>query len=202
MEINIFIVLGFTLFIFAVTPGPGTLALLSISTSKGLTSAIFFSVGMTLGDLSYLTIVIFSLNAIANLINPVTNAVQYFGACYLFYLGYSQWTAGKFTMENDISAQSHLRELLTGFLLAGTNPKVMIFYLSVLPSLIDLNQVSISYGLKILATVAISLLFGLVFIGVLGKKLRQLISSPKMALRVNRIFGVIMIGVGLSLFYF
>jgi len=43
MEINIFLVLGFTLFIFAVTPGPGTLALLSISTSRGLASAIFFS---------------------------------------------------------------------------------------------------------------------------------------------------------------
>ena len=62
MEINVFLVLGFTLFIFAVTPGPGTLALLSISTSRGLASAIFFSLGMTLGDLSYLTIVIFSLN--------------------------------------------------------------------------------------------------------------------------------------------
>ena len=184
------------------TPGPGTLALLSISTSRGLASAIFFSIGMTLGDLSYLTIVIFSLNALADLITPVTNAVQYFGACYLFYLGYSQWRAGKFSMDNDISAQSHLKELLMGFLLAGTNPKVMIFYLSVLPSLIDLNQVSLSYGLKIVATVAISLLFGLLFIGILGKKLRQLISSDKMALRVNRIFGVIMVGVGFSLFYF
>ena len=202
MEINIFIVLGFTLFVFAVTPGPGTLALLSISTSRGLASGIFFSVGMTLGDLSYLTIVIFSLNALADLINPVTNAVQYFGACYLFYLGYSQWRAGKFNMDNNVSAQSHLRELLSGFLLAGTNPKVMIFYLLVLPSLIDLNQVSLSYGLKIVATVAISLLLGLVVIGVLGKKLRQLIRSQKMALRVNRIFGVIMIGVGFSLFYF
>jgi homoserine/homoserine lactone efflux protein len=202
MEINIFLVLGFTLFVFAVTPGPGTLALLSISTSRGLVSAIFFSIGMTLGDLSYLTIVIFSLNALADLISPVTSAVQYFGACYLFYLGYSQWTAGKFSMDNEVSAQSHLKELLTGFLLAGTNPKVMIFYLSVLPSLIDLNQVSLAYGLKIVATVAISLLFGLVFIGVLGKKLRQLISSQKMALRVNRIFGTVMIGVGLSLFYF
>jgi len=202
MEINIFIVLGFTLFVFAVTPGPGTLALLSISTSRGLASGIFFSVGMTLGDLSYLTIVIFSLNALADLIKPVTNAVQYFGACYLFYLGYSQWRAGKFNMDNSVSAQSHLRELLSGFLLAGTNPKVMIFYLLVLPSLIDLNQVSLSYGLKIVATVAISLLLGLVVIGVLGKKLRQLIRSQKMALRVNRIFGVIMIGVGFSLFYF
>lgn len=202
MEINIFIVLGFTLFIFAVTPGPGTLALLSISTSRGLASGIFFSVGMTLGDLSYLTIVIFSLNALADLIKPVTNVVQYFGACYLFYLGYSQWRAGKFNMDNNVSAQSHLRELLSGFLLAGTNPKVMIFYLLVLPSLIDLNQVSLSYGLKIVATVAISLLLGLVVIGVLGKKLRQLIRSQKMALRVNRIFGVIMIGVGFSLFYF
>ena len=202
MEINIFLVLGFTLFIFAITPGPGTLALLSISTSKGLASAIFFSVGMTLGDLLYLTVVIFSLNAVAELITPVTNSIQYFGACYLFYLGYSQWRAGKFSMENDISTQSHLRELLSGFLLAGTNPKVMIFYFSVLPSLIDLNQVSLSYGLKILVTVAISLLIGLVVIGVLGKKLRQLISSQKMALRVNRIFGVIMIGVGFSLLYF
>jgi threonine/homoserine/homoserine lactone efflux protein len=202
MEINIFIVLGFTLFVFAVTPGPGTLALLSISTSRGLASGIFFSVGMTLGDLSYLTIVIFSLNALADLIKPVTNAVQYFGACYLFYLGYSQWRAGKFNMDNNVSAQSHLREVLSGFLLAGTNPKVMIFYLLVLPSLIDLNQVSLSYGLKIVATVAISLLLGLVVIGVLGKKLRQLIRSQKMALRVNRIFGVIMIGVGFSLFYF
>ena len=202
MEINIFIVLGFTLFIFAVTPGPGTLALLSISTSRGLASGIFFSVGMTLGDLSYLTIVIFSLNALADLIKPVINAVQYFGACYLFYLGYSQWRAGKFNMDNNVSAQSHLRELLSGFLLAGTNPKVMIFYLLVLPSLIDLNQVSLSYGLKIVATVAISLLLGLVVIGVLGKKLRKLIRSQKMALRVNRIFGVIMIGVGFSLFYF
>jgi len=75
MEISIFLVLGFTLFIFAVTPGPGTLALLSISTSRGLASAIFFSLGMTLGDLSYLTIVIFSLNALADLITLRSNTV-------------------------------------------------------------------------------------------------------------------------------
>ena len=43
---------------------------------------------------------------------------------------------------------------------------------------------------------------GLLAIGLLGKKLKQLISSPKIALRVNRIFGVVMIGVGVSLFYF
>jgi threonine/homoserine/homoserine lactone efflux protein len=45
-------------------------------------------------------------------------------------------------------------------------------------------------------------LLGLVFIGVLGKKLRQLISSQKMALRVNRFFGAVMVLVGVSLFYF
>ena len=105
-------------------------------------------------------------------------------------------------MDKEVSVQSHLRELLTGFVLAGTNPKVMIFYLSVLPSLINLNQVSFSNGLKIIITVAIALLVGLLFIGALGKKLRELIRSETMALRVNRIFGVIMIGVGFSLLYF
>ncbi len=195
-------VLAFTIFIFSITPGPGTLALLSISTSRGFRSAIFFSVGMTFGDLSYLVIVIFSLNLIAIYIGPIMDIVQYFGACYLFYLGYSQWKSGRINLDNEIKTQSHPKELFTGFLLAGTNPKVMIFYLSVLPALIDLNKVTLSHGLQIIFTVALSLMAGLVAIGLLGKKLKQLISSPKMTLRVNRIFGTVMIGVGLSLLYF
>jgi len=42
MELNIFIILAFKIFIFSITPGPGTLALLSISTSRGFVSAMFF----------------------------------------------------------------------------------------------------------------------------------------------------------------
>ena len=202
MELNIFIFLAFTIFIFSITPGPGTLALLSISTSRGFVSAMSFSVGMTLGDLSYLTIVIFSLNALASYIAPIVNIVQYFGASYLFYLGYSQWRAGSINIGDTLTTQSHLKELFSGYLLAGTNPKVMIFYLSVLPVLIDLNQVSLSYGLQVIITVSLSLMAGLVVIGALGKKLKQLISTPKMTLRVNRFFGAVMVFVGVSLLYF
>ena len=157
---------------------------------------------MTLDDLSYLTIVIFSLNALASYIAPIVNIVQYFSASYLFYLGYSQWGAGSINIGNNLITQLHLKEFFSGYLLAGTNTKVMIFYLSVLPVLIDLNQVSLSYGLQIIITVSLSLMASLVVIGALGKKLKQLISTPKMTLRVNRFFGAVMVFVGVSLFYF
>jgi threonine/homoserine/homoserine lactone efflux protein len=111
MELNIFIILAFKIFIFSITPGPGTLALLSISTSRGFVSVMFFLVGMTLGDLSYLTIVIFSLNALASYIAPIVNIVQYFGASYLFYLGYSQCRASSINIGNNLTTQSHQKRV-------------------------------------------------------------------------------------------
>jgi threonine/homoserine/homoserine lactone efflux protein len=81
---------------------------------------------MTLGDLSYLTIVILSLNALASYIAPIVNIVQYFGASYLFYLGYSQWRVGSINIGNNLTTQSHLKEFFSGYILAGTNTKVMV----------------------------------------------------------------------------
>ena len=152
MELYGFIVLLITAWVFAVTPGPGTLALLSISTSRGFKPSMFFSVGATLGDMMYLTLVIFSLDAMAEYIAPAMGFVRYFGAAYLVYLGASQWRSGDISLAGKADKRSSFRELLTGFLVSGTNPKVMVFYISVLPSVIELTEVSIFYGVQIIST--------------------------------------------------
>jgi threonine/homoserine/homoserine lactone efflux protein len=77
----------------------------------------------------------------------------------------------------------------------------MIFYLSVLPVLIDLTQVELSYALQIILTVALGLLTGLVVISLLGKQLKRIINSPRAAQRVNRISGTVMFFVGVSLVF-
>ena len=199
MELSVFIILFITAWVFAVTPGPGTLALLSISTSRGFESSMYFSVGAVLGDTMYLTLVIFSLDAMAEYIAPTMSFVRYFGAAYLVYLGVSQWRSGGISVEGKALKLSNARELTTGFLVSGTNPKVMIFYISVLPALIELTEVSVFYGIQIISTVGLAVMTGLIVISLLGKQLKQLISTPSMAKRVNRISGTVMIAIGLTL---
>jgi threonine/homoserine/homoserine lactone efflux protein len=199
VELSVFIILFITAWVFAVTPGPGTLALLSISTSRGFESSMYFSVGAVLGDTMYLTLVIFSLDAMAEYIAPTMSFVRYFGAAYLVYLGVSQWRSGGISVEGKALKLSNARELTTGFLVSGTNPKVMIFYISVLPALIELTEVSVFYGIQIISTVGLAVMTGLIVISLLGKQLKQLISTPSMAKRVNRISGTVMIAIGLTL---
>ena len=77
----------------------------------------------------------------------------------------------------------------------------MIFYISVLPSVIELTEVSVFYGVQIISTVGLAVMTGLVVISLLGKQLKSLISTPGMAKRVNRICGTMMIAVGLTLVF-
>jgi len=201
VELSVFIILFITAWVFAVTPGPGTLALLSISTSRGFQPSMFFSAGCTLGDMMYLTLVIFSLDAMAEYISPLMSVVRYFGAAYLVYLGISQWRAGGIKLQGPALKLSNTRELLTGFLVSGTNPKVMIFYISVLPAVIELTNVDFFYGTQIVLTVGFGVIGGMTVIALLGEQLKRLIKTPGMAKRVNHICGTVMVGVGITLVF-
>jgi threonine/homoserine/homoserine lactone efflux protein len=183
------------------TPGPGTLALLSISTTRNFLSSMTFSVGLIIGDLSYLSLVVFSIDVLAQRIEPLIGIVRFFGAVYLMYLGYSHWTSGAINLGDFKSNSSNKKYFIAGFVISGTNPKVMIFYLSVLPLMIDLTKVKLSYALQIILTVAWGLLTGLVVISLLGKQLKRIINSPSSAQLVNRISGTVMFLVGVSLFF-
>tara|TARA_B100000953_G_scaffold106799_1_gene87517 strand:+ start:282 stop:890 length:609 start_codon:yes stop_codon:yes gene_type:complete len=201
MEQSTFTILFFTILVFVMTPGPGTLALLSISTSRGFLSSMMYSVGAILGDLMYLSLIVFSIDVLAERIEPLIGIVRFFGAAYLMYLGYSQWTSGAINLSEFQSNSSSRKDFIAGFVISGTNPKVMIFYLSVLPVLIDLTQVKLSYALQIILTVALGLLTGLVVISLLGKQLKRIINSPRAAQRVSRISGTVMFFVGVSLVF-
>ena len=202
MEQSTFSILFFTILVFAMTPGPGTIALLSISTTRNFLSSMTFSVGLIIGDLSYLSLVVFSIDVLAQRIEPLIGIVRFFGAVYLMYLGYSHWISGAINLGDFKSNSSNKKYFIAGFVISGTNPKVMIFYLSVLPLMIDLTKVKLSYALQIILTVVWGLLTGLVVISLLGKQLKCIINSPNNSAQlVNRISGTVMFLVGVSLFF-
>jgi threonine/homoserine/homoserine lactone efflux protein len=201
MELNTFIIIAFATWVFAVTPGPGVLALVSISTSRGFAPCVPFSIGALLGDLIYLTLVILSIEVLSEQITSVLSLVRIIGALYLVYLGYLQWNAGAINFNKKPLSNSYSREIFTGFIISVTNPKVMIFYLSILPVLVDFNKVSTTYNLQIFLAVALGVFSALIIWAILGSSLRSFINNKRVSEVINKIAGTAMIIVGISLFF-
>ena len=70
------------------------------------------------------------------------NAVKIVGACYLIYLGISQWRSGAAPLatQESMPELSVRRRVLTGFLTNATNPKGIIFMVAVLPQFMTTSR--------------------------------------------------------------
>ena len=154
MDFATFLSLSVAAFIFGISPGPGTLAALSVSTSQGLKSGLILGAGEAVGDVVYLSLAILSLGYLSSYLEPVMYIVRWIGAGYLVYLGVSQFRLKSLDLDSQSKKKvSHIKQFLLGFLIGGTNPKVILFYLSFIPLFMDLSKLTLWSGLEVLATV-------------------------------------------------
>jgi len=200
MDFTTLISLSIAAFIFGISPGPGTLAALSISTTRGLRSGLILSAGEAVGDVTYLTLAILSLGYLAQILEPAMTVVRWLGAGYLIYLGISQFRLASLNINsNTPSSKNLIRLFFMGFLIGGTNPKVILFYLSFIPLFIDLSNIDLTTGLQIASTVYVSVFASLVVVCIAGNQIKSWINKPRSIKILNRITGTMMIFVGLLL---
>ena len=200
MDFTTLISLSIAAFIFGISPGPGTLAALSISTTRGLRSGLILSAGEAVGDITYLTLAILSLGYLAQILEPAMIVIRWLGAGYLIYLGISQFRLASLNINsNTPSSKNLIRLFFMGFLIGGTNPKVILFYLSFIPLFIDLSNIDLTTGLQIASTVYVSVFASLVVVCIAGNQIKSWINKPRSIKILNRITGTMMIFVGLLL---
>jgi threonine/homoserine/homoserine lactone efflux protein len=132
------------LFIAAASPGPGIAAIVARVLGRGPKEAVAFSIGVALGDVVWLTFAILGLAALAQAFHQVFLVIKYAGAAYLLYIAYKIWTAT--AVAKDVTAEAgteHPAKLLLGGLaLTLGNPKTIVFYLALLPTILDLTRIS------------------------------------------------------------
>ena len=199
MDFAQFITLFVIAFVFVITPGPGVLAIFAKSMSQGFIPVVYLSVGMVLGDMVYLAAVIFSLDLFSELIISVMDWVRILGGGYLIYLGLMAWGAKGLKLSDKSSHKTNLQELSTGFFISITNPKVMVFYLAVLPAFMDLSQTDWLSAIEIMLVFGLGLVSGAILIGAAANRIRILFTKPGMDRRINQVVGVVMIGAGILL---
>ncbi|TGQ34955.1 MULTISPECIES: LysE family translocator [unclassified Mesorhizobium] len=196
MTLTGFLAYSAALGIAAAIPGPGLTALIARALGSGFRSALAMSFGLMLGDLTYLTAVVLGLAFVAQTFGMVFLAIKWLGVAYLAFLGWRFWTSG-ITPET-IEARKGKGGLLSSFIagLAVTlgNPKTMIFYLAITPTIVDLKTITLAdYGILVALTVIVLLVVLVPYLA-LAAKARGLLKSPRALRALNRTAAGFMVG--------
>lgn len=198
-EISYF-TLALTSFIFAITPGPGVVAVLATSISRGVPSGLMMTLGEVTGDMVYLLIAMISLAGLSHALEDVMLAVRILGAIYLALIGVQTYRSPPLTRElHKTSARSLGLAFGTGFMISITNPKVIVFYLSFLPLFIDLAALDLQSGATVMAVMFVSVYTGPALIAILGNRAAKLAMGEKSGRIMNKVTGVMLIGVAAAL---
>jgi threonine/homoserine/homoserine lactone efflux protein len=130
------------LFVNAGSPGPGILALVARVTADGLRPVLPFLLAFWLGELMWLVAAVLGLSALALAFHGVFVVLKWLGVAYLLFLAWRMWTRPVGEPADLPHGQSTWATFLAGMALTLGNPKIMVFYVALLPSLIDLDAVT------------------------------------------------------------
>ncbi|MBO0903224.1 LysE family translocator [Jiella sonneratiae] len=183
--------------IAAFIPGPGVAGLVGQSLGNGLRAALFFLAGIALGDLTYLTVAVAGLAALAEIFAEALIVVKILGGAYLVYLGVVFWRhRGGLADLRAAKTRSASRAFLAGYTITLGNPKTIVFYLALLPTVLDLHAVTLGQWM-LLAPLTVLVLFAVLSpYAFVAARARSLMTRPAALRRLNRVAAGIIGGAG------
>ena len=137
---------GALLVLFAL-PGPGIAAMIARTLDAGPWHAAVYGVGILTGDIFWFTLAVTGLSAVATQLGGFWLIAKLLGAGYLFYLaGTAFWSAWKGSRPKPVfptgSRRSWAATYLAGIAMPLSNPKPIVFYLTLVPAFVPLDAIT------------------------------------------------------------
>ena len=199
MGIESLIAFAAVLFVACASPGPTIAALVARALGRGVAGAPSFCLGLLISDILWLTGAVLGLAVLAETFHLLFLAIKYVGAGYLLYLGWKMWTAPA-TPLTDVPAVKGegVRLFLGGIAVGSGNPKTMLFYLALLPTLLPLETITVVDYVLLVATQVV--VYGAILAAyvVLAARARRAFASARARKVVNRVTGGVMAGAAVA----
>jgi threonine/homoserine/homoserine lactone efflux protein len=139
------------------TPGPGVAAVIARSLARGHTGAVAFIAGFVVGDLIWFAAAALGLSALAHSMPALFAILRYAGAAYLLWIAAKLW----FIPVREPAAETvpglertALRTFLGSLTLTLSNPKPMLFFVALLPTVVPLASLDARGYCEIAAAIA------------------------------------------------
>lgn len=181
------------------SPGPAVAAVVARTLAFGARRTAPFIWGIVAGDLVWFAMAGTGLAALAQSFHGLFVAIKYAGVAYLLFLAWRMWTAPAVAPSVPETARGEgSRLFLGGLALTLGNPKVMVFFLSILPLVVDLAHMTLATAAEITVLIGL-MLSGAMWTYVLAAdRARRFIASPRAMRLVNRGTGAVMAGAAVA----
>jgi threonine/homoserine/homoserine lactone efflux protein len=194
--------------VIGIAPGPDNLFVLAQSATYGARLGFCIILGLCTGIAIHTCLLVAGVSALIAASPTAFFVIQCLGAAYLLYLAYKSFGVKVGTVKLDEGGSNTLpspRKLyLRGIIMNLTNPKVILFVLSLIPPAVRLDrpihpslQMAIFGGEFILATMIV---FGCIAL-LAGTVKKFLLTSPKANRNLNWFSGAVFVFLAVALFF-
>jgi threonine/homoserine/homoserine lactone efflux protein len=195
MDLSSLLIFAAALLVAAGSPGPSIAALVARVIAKGFRDVFPFLAAMWVGEAIWLSMAVFGLAFVAQTFHVVFVIVKWLGVAYLAFLAWKMWTAPVAVNDGEMPREdSPVKLFMAGMAVTLGNPKIMMFYLALLPTIIDLAAVTLLGWVELTLTMAAVLIaIDLAWVFAAAQARRMLRSARAMRI-ANRISATTMAG--------
>ncbi len=195
--------------LLSVTPGSDSMYIITRSVSQGNKAGMYSVLGIVSGILVHTLLAALGLSILLAKSPLAFTIVKYIGASYLCYLGFKMLTSKQDApLAEQINDNTKLAKTLNyfkiykqGMLTNTLNPKVALFFLAFFPQFVDPSYAHSTLSFLILGlTFAVTSLIWCMCLALLASRFSQkLRENPKIESVLNKVSGVVFIGMGIKL---
>jgi threonine/homoserine/homoserine lactone efflux protein len=192
-----------TVFVVSAIPGPNMLLVMTHGAQHGLRRSSATMAGCLSALALMLSVSAAGLGVFLEAWPTMFNALRMIGAVYLIYLGVKSWRApADEAAPHDPDelaakpARSRFALFRNGFLVAGSNPKAILFAAALLPQFIDASRPTLpQFGVLVATFAVIEVSWYLVYAG-FGTRIGTTLKSRNVTKAFNRLTGGVFVGFG------
>lgn len=192
------------LVILFLTPGPGIAAMIARTLDTGPWHAAMYGVGILTGDIIWFTLAVTGLSALAQTLGPFWLAAKIIGASYLGYMAfkafYSAWTGARpKPVFPKGSRRGWIATYLAGIAMPLSNPKPIVFYLTLVPAFVPLDEITpITYALMVMTMAVLAVPTAAFYIGG-AHRARNWLERPDVRKGTDIVTGLVMTAIAIIL---
>jgi len=145
---SLFIYFLLTVLIINISPGPAMMFVLQQSQKNGMKAGLVAALGIEVGVFIYVILTAFGVSAVFKEYPSVYTGLQLIGAAYLLYIAYLSWPRRNASSGSTTeSRRNHKGTFLKGVLINLTNPKIALFFLSLIPQFVPQGSNAMTFVL-------------------------------------------------------
>ncbi len=203
METPVLILFIATFFFVSATPGMCMTLSMSLGMAIGLRQTLWMMIGELIGVGLVAILAVIGVAALMLRYPHLFQIFKYLGGAYLGYLGLQLWMSkGKLALshcDTETPQTTPAGLASQGFITAVANPKGWAFFIALLPPFINQQQPLAPQMAMLLSMILLIEFVCLLLYAVGGLTLSHLLKKRGNVKLINRIAGVLMLGVGLWL---